>query len=150
MSPKPAKKPARGPSVAPASANTEPAELKYRVSRTKPYETNSTPIVAIRNASGTARPICAATAVPFSAIAAVGAMIASDSAIASTKRNSRRRPGVDSAGRVSVVIELPPPCVGVWREKRTLQGRTDVGVSAVAAVAAGAGGALLGEHDLAP
>jgi hypothetical protein len=44
--------------------------LKYRVRRTKPYDTNNTPIVAIRNASGTARPIFAATAVPLSAIAA--------------------------------------------------------------------------------
>ena len=92
ISAKPAKKPARGPSVAPASANTEPAELKCRVSRTKPYDTNITPIVAIRNASGTARPISPATAVPLSAMAAVGAMIASDSAIASKKRSSRRRP----------------------------------------------------------
>ena len=44
------------------------------------------------NASGTARPITAAPAVPLSAIAAVGAMIAIDSAIASQKRSSRRRP----------------------------------------------------------
>jgi hypothetical protein len=36
ISAKPAKKPARGPRVAPASANTEPAELKYRVSRMNP------------------------------------------------------------------------------------------------------------------
>ena len=48
--------------------------------------------MAIRNASGTARPISPATAVPLSAIAAVGAMIASDSAIASLKRSSRRSP----------------------------------------------------------
>ena len=66
--------------------------MKCRVSRTKPYDTNITPIVAIRNASGTARPISPATAVPLSAMAAVGAMIASDSAIASKKRSSRRRP----------------------------------------------------------
>ena len=59
-----------GPSVAPASANTEPAELKCRVSRTKPQDTNITPIVAIRNASGTALPMRPATAVPLSAIAA--------------------------------------------------------------------------------
>jgi hypothetical protein len=36
ISAKPAKKPARGPSVAPASANTLPAELKWRVRRMKP------------------------------------------------------------------------------------------------------------------
>ena len=92
ISAKPAKKPARGPSVAPASANTEPAELKCRVRRTKPYDTNITPIVAIRKASGTARPISPATAVPLSAIAAVGAMIASDNAIASMNRSSLRSP----------------------------------------------------------
>ncbi len=44
------------------------------------------------NASGTARPISEAGAVPLSAIAAVGAMIAIDRAIASQKRSSRRRP----------------------------------------------------------
>src|SRR4051794_2018235 len=63
-------------------------------------------MVAIRNASGTARPIWPATAVPLSAIAAVGAMIASESAIASTKRSSRRRPGFCSEGCVSVVMKL--------------------------------------------
>jgi hypothetical protein len=108
--------------VAPASANTEPAELKYRVRRTKPYDTNNTPIVAIRNASGTARPICPATAVPLSAIAAVGAMIASDSAIASTKRSSRRRPRPSRAGRVSVVMKLAPPWPVAGREQPTPRG----------------------------
>jgi hypothetical protein len=42
------------------------------------------------NASGTARPISAETPTPLSAIAAVGAMIAIDSAIASQKCSSRR------------------------------------------------------------
>ena len=44
------------------------------------------------NASGTARPIRLAGAVPLSAIAAVGAMIAIDSAIASQNFSSRRSP----------------------------------------------------------
>ena len=45
------------------------------------------------NASGTARPIRLAGAVPLSAIAAVGAMIPMLSAIASQIFSSRRRPG---------------------------------------------------------
>jgi hypothetical protein len=44
------------------------------------------------NASGTARPMSCAGTVPLSAIAAVGAMIAIDSAIASQNRSSRRSP----------------------------------------------------------
>jgi hypothetical protein len=44
------------------------------------------------NASGTARPISPATPTPFSVIAAVGAMIASERAIASQNLSSRRRP----------------------------------------------------------
>jgi hypothetical protein len=44
------------------------------------------------NASGTACPISPAGVTPFSAIAAVGAMIAIDSAIASQKCSSRRSP----------------------------------------------------------
>ena len=44
------------------------------------------------NASGTARPISPAGATPFSAIAAVGAMIPIDSAIASQNFSSRRNP----------------------------------------------------------
>jgi hypothetical protein len=63
-------------------------------------------------ASGTARPISAAGAVPLSAIAAVGAMIAIDSAIASQKRSSRRSPpvscGCASGGGASVAISSPP------------------------------------------
>ena len=43
-------------------------------------------------ASGTARPMSDAGAVPLSAIAAVGAMIPIEIAIASQKRSSRRRP----------------------------------------------------------
>ena len=88
----PAKKPARGPSVTPENAYTDPAWLKYRDSRMNAYATSSTPIVAKMNASGTARPISPAGAVPFSAIAAVGAMIAIESAIVSQNFSSRRRP----------------------------------------------------------
>ena len=44
------------------------------------------------NASGTACPMSPAGAVPLSAIAAVGAMIPIEIAIASQKRSSRRRP----------------------------------------------------------
>src|SRR5438552_1700163 len=47
-------------------------------------------IAANRKASGTARPMSPAGATPFSAIAAVGAMIPIDSATASQKRSSRR------------------------------------------------------------
>src|SRR2546423_9807917 len=47
-------------------------------------------IAANRKASGTARPISPAGATPLSAIAAVGAMIPIESAIASQKRSSRR------------------------------------------------------------
>jgi hypothetical protein len=50
-------------------------------------------MVAIRKASGTARPMSPATAVPLSAMAAVGAMIARESAIASLNRSSRRSVG---------------------------------------------------------
>src|SRR5262249_18652800 len=63
----------------------------------KAYDTNSTPIVAKMNASGTARPISPAGATPLSAIAAVGAMIAIDSAIASQKCSSRRSPPLGAA-----------------------------------------------------
>src|SRR3954449_10145588 len=51
------------------------------------------PTVAKMNASGTARPMSPAGATPLSAIAAVGAMMAIDSAMASQMRSSRRRPG---------------------------------------------------------
>src|SRR3954453_16827551 len=70
----------------------------------KPYDTNITPTVAITNASGTARPISPATAVPLSAIAAVGAMIASERAMASTIFCFRRSPGRCSGDAVSVVM----------------------------------------------
>src|SRR3954454_10720938 len=63
-----------------------------------------TPTVAITNASGTARPISPATAVPLSAIAAVGVMIASERAIASTNFSSRRSPCRCSGDAVSVVM----------------------------------------------
>src|SRR5581483_8129451 len=86
----PAKKPARGPRVAPASAYAEPAWLKKRVSRTKEYEMRPIAIAANRKASGTARPTSPAGATPFNAIAAVGAMIPTEIAIASQKRSSRR------------------------------------------------------------
>jgi hypothetical protein len=79
-----------------------------RVSRTKPYDTNITPIVAIRKASGTARPIRPATAVPLSAIAAVGAMIASDSAITSMKRSSLRSPCGCSMPRAKLLLSPGP------------------------------------------
>src|SRR5215475_2275159 len=47
-------------------------------------------IAAKRNASGTARPTSPAGATPLSAIAAVGAMIPTEIAIASQNRSSRR------------------------------------------------------------
>jgi hypothetical protein len=50
------------------------------------------PTEANTNASGTARPTRLAGSVPFSAMAAPGAMIPMDSAIASQKRSSRRKP----------------------------------------------------------
>ena len=78
------------------------------------------------NASGTARPIRAAAAVPLSAIAAVGAMIAIDSAIASQKRSSRRRPlggrvARSSGAGVSRSLRCSPRC----REDRFGQERAD-------------------------
>src|SRR6185437_9087381 len=64
------------------------------------------------NASGTARPISPAGATPFRAIAAVGAMIPIDSAMASQKRSSRRSPvpgaaGAGAAPTVSLVLIEP-------------------------------------------
>src|SRR4029079_10459391 len=102
----PAKKPARGPSVAPASAEVEPALLKKRVRRTNEYEISAIAIAAKRKASGTARPTSPAGATPFRAIAAVGAMIPIEIAIASQKRSSRRNVPCDrtSAATASVAI----------------------------------------------
>ena len=57
------------------------------------------------NASGTARPISPAGATPFSAMAAVGAMIPIDSAIASQKRSSRRSPVRGAAGASAAPTE---------------------------------------------
>src|SRR3954454_19245767 len=88
----PAKKPARGPSVAPTSAYVDPAWLKNRVRRTNEYEISPIAMAANRNASGTARPTRPAGATPLSAIAAVGAMIPTEIAIASQNRSSRRSP----------------------------------------------------------
>src|SRR5690242_16691200 len=104
----PAKKPARGPSVTPENAYTDPAWLKYRDSRMNAYATSSTPIVAKMNASGTARPISPAGAVPLSAIAAVGAMIAIEIAIVSQNFSSRRSPadGCSWTGSVRVVANV--------------------------------------------
>src|SRR3954452_5942709 len=71
------------------------------------YATKRIPIVAKMNASGTARPIRPAGPTPLSAMAAVGAMIAIDSATASQMRSSRRSPGPcapDSAGPVPAVL----------------------------------------------
>jgi hypothetical protein len=50
------------------------------------------PTEAKTNASGTARPTRLAGSVPLRAMAAPGAMIPIESAIASQKRSSRRRP----------------------------------------------------------
>jgi hypothetical protein len=57
------------------------------------------PTEAKTNASGTARPTKLAGSVPLRAMAAPGAMMPIDSAIASQKRSSRRKPRswVDSA-----------------------------------------------------
>src|SRR5919202_1014964 len=71
----PAKKPARGPSVAPASAYVDPAWLKNRVRRMNEYEMSAIAIAANRNASGTARPTRPAGATPVSATPARGALI---------------------------------------------------------------------------
>src|SRR3954447_1903007 len=80
----------------PENAYTEPACEKYAVSFTNAQATKITPTVAKMNASGTARPISCAGSVPLSAIAAVGAMTAIDSAIASQKCSSRRSPARSS------------------------------------------------------
>jgi hypothetical protein len=60
------------------------------------------------NASGTARPISPAGAVPFKAIAAVGAMIAIEIAIVSQNFSSRRRPpdGWSWTGSLRVVANV--------------------------------------------
>jgi hypothetical protein len=60
-------------------------------------------MAATTNASGTARPTKLAGSVPFRAMAAPGAMMPIDSATASQKRSSRRRPR-SWAGSASVVI----------------------------------------------
>jgi hypothetical protein len=66
-------------------------------------------MAAKMKASGTARPMSPAGAVPLRAIAAVGAMIAIDSAIASQKRNSRRSPlGLGVAPRSEAGGSLGP------------------------------------------
>ena len=61
------------------------------------------PTEANKNASGTARPTKLAGSVPLRAMAAPGAMMPIDSAIASQKRSSRRKP-CSRAGSASVVI----------------------------------------------
>src|SRR6478736_1057452 len=62
-------------------------------------------IAANRKASGTARPMSPAGATPFSAIAAVGAMIPIEIAIASQKRSSRLRcPSEASSSPVAAVV----------------------------------------------
>jgi hypothetical protein len=100
----PAKNPARAPSVTPENAYTDPAWLKLCDSRMNAYDTNTTPTVAAMNASGTACPMSVAGTVPLSAMAAVGAMIAIDNAIASQKCSSRRRPPVRPSSPAVVAI----------------------------------------------
>src|SRR4051794_12402265 len=102
----PPKKPARGPSVAPASAYAEPAWLKKRVSRTNAYEMRAIATAANRNASGTARPTSPAGATPFSAIAAVGAIIPIEIAIASQKRSSRLRCPCDALSSADAAVAI--------------------------------------------
>ena len=66
-------------------------------------------IAANRKASGTARPTSPAGTTPLSAIAAVGAMIPTEIAIASKKRSSRRSfPArlVGAAAAASLIIHL--------------------------------------------
>ena len=63
----------------------------------EPVRTRKTPIVATMKSRGTARPTFAATPTPFSAIAAVGAMMPIERAIVSQKRSSRRSPGICGA-----------------------------------------------------
>ena len=65
--------------------------------------------VASTNTRGTARPTRPAVAVPLRAIAAPGAMIAMDNAIASQKRSSRRSPRSCCPGRLVSSIICPSP-----------------------------------------
>src|SRR5262245_47807529 len=63
-------------------------------------------IAANRNASGTARPIRPAGATPLSAMAAVGAMIPTEIAIASQNRSSRRRRPRDASSIATVPFAI--------------------------------------------
>src|SRR5213080_1252064 len=76
-------------------------------------------IAAKRKASGTALPTSPAGATPLSAIAAVGAMIPMETAIASQKRSSRRSVpwGRRWAADASVAIS-PPSKVDFSRPRR--------------------------------
>src|SRR5215467_5996370 len=66
-------------------------------------------IAANRKARGTARPTSPAGATPLSAIAAVGAMIPTEIAIASQKRSSRRRwPRDASSSTRTVSVAISP------------------------------------------
>ena len=106
----PAKNPARGPSVAPASAYVEPAWLKYLVNRMNEYEMSAIAIAANRNASGTARPMRLAGTVPLSAIAAVGAMIPTE--IATASRNAVHDEGFRATGPPTrLKRESPSTCL---------------------------------------
>ena len=103
-SPQPAITPARGPSVAPTNAYTEPECRKYWHSRTNTYATSSTPNAAMRNASGTARPAPAAPCgLMFAAM--LGAISASDRPTACQTDSERVSPGsrVFWAGVVAIV-----------------------------------------------
>src|SRR6476646_9366405 len=68
-------------------------------------------IAANRKASGTARPMSPAGATPFSAIAAVGAMIPIEIAIASQKRSSRLRCPCDGSSSAVAAVAISPSLV---------------------------------------
>src|SRR5262249_25354748 len=84
------------------------------VSRTNAYEMRAIAIAANRNASGTARPMSPAGATPFRAIAAVGAMIPIEIAIASQKRSSRLRCPRVSASSAVAAVAMPASWSNRW------------------------------------
>src|SRR5258708_4858794 len=86
----PEKKPTRCPKAMPLKAYTEPLCAKELLNRIKEKLANPTAMVASRKASGTALPVIPAANEPLSAIAAVGAIMPIESAMAPMKESSRR------------------------------------------------------------
>src|SRR6266852_1048624 len=68
----------------------EPLWAKYRLNWMNEKLANPTAIAASKNARGTALPVMPAASEPLSAIAAVGAIMPMESAMASMKESSRR------------------------------------------------------------